>query len=107
MTRSVKLLPMMTAAEEAALLDFALAKLWEGASAGNPCCPQCCAACKVISDMLGSGRANVLLRDRLIGDERWNMIADELDETWIMAAWNWPGHECVVTSQELGIKEES
>ncbi len=107
MPEPVKLLPMMTAAEEAALLDFALAKLWEGASEGEYCCPSCCAACKVISDLLGSGRANVLLRAHLdtVGDARF-LDSDDLDEGWIMAAWNEPGHECVVTSQELGIEEE-
>jgi hypothetical protein len=91
----VKLLPMMTAAEEAALLDFALAKLWEGASEGEHCCPQCCVACNVIESIIGSGRANVLLRAHveMAGDARF-LDSDELDEEWIMAAWNWPGHEC-------------
>lgn len=104
----IKLLPMLTAAEEAALLDFALAKLWEGASEGEPCCPQCCAACKVIGDVIGSGRANVLLRAHLdtVCDARF-LDSGELDEGWIMAAWNWPGHDCVEASQEPGTKERT
>ncbi len=92
----------LTLQEQGTLLMVELNKLPDpddlSGNADRSCCPDCCASCGVLRDVLESGRINDLIRQSDIYDTDWSWQtpAGDVDEDHLRRVW-WcenqvPGH---------------
>jgi len=76
----------------AMLADHALTQVWEidQHPDGDGCCPQCCAPCAALKQLLDAGLLDDLLRPRMQpcgSDERWDYTADRVDRAILARVW--------------------
>ncbi len=82
------------------LVHFALDQLWQASpdSAGDDadpqdhlgCCPECCAPCCVVAELLEQGRLDRWVSwwpESLPGTSWWDGHHNEVDRDWLERAW--------------------
>lgn len=94
-------------------VHFALDRLWQSTSDAAPagredqyigCCPQCCAPCVTLRELLEAGELDMWVRgwsDPLVGTAWWT-DANEVDREWLARAWSRADEMgCHATFEEL------
>lgn len=95
---------MLSFEQQSALADFALAKLWEAYTAGERCCPRCCAACWALKTSLDAGQLDELLWQVMDDDDRFSR--NQVDRRWLAEVWEWKGHTCPEDEDEAHWRPE-